>query len=197
MLRPKIEVIVDSKTTPPTTTAECVKCALCAEYHLNEKIKKRKASLVRAKSLRTTTITRTVETSEIKTNLKEVSGAITRGRGTFPIRGAIIIVKEEGHLSKDCPNKMYQSFQQRQQKIPPTQLHSMQAALDGPHISHRLLEAPSITTNARIFTMTKEEAIAETSTVVTGHILVNNQYANVLLEREPLTPLSLLLLLKD
>ncbi|GMN33421.1 hypothetical protein TIFTF001_046700 [Ficus carica] len=36
MLKPEIAVIVDSGTTPPTTTAECVKCALRAEYHLNK-----------------------------------------------------------------------------------------------------------------------------------------------------------------
>ncbi|GMN29464.1 hypothetical protein TIFTF001_047942 [Ficus carica] len=36
MLRPEIAVIVDSGTAPPTTTAECVKCALRAEYHLNK-----------------------------------------------------------------------------------------------------------------------------------------------------------------
>ncbi|GMN29116.1 hypothetical protein TIFTF001_044318 [Ficus carica] len=59
---------------------------------------------------------------------------------------------------------------------PPAQLHSMQTTLDGPHISQGRLEAPPLTTNARIFTMTKEEAAAETSTVV------NNQYANVLFD---------------
>ncbi|GMN65959.1 hypothetical protein TIFTF001_035023 [Ficus carica] len=37
MLRPEIAVIVNSGTAPPTTTAECVKCALRAEYHLNKK----------------------------------------------------------------------------------------------------------------------------------------------------------------
>ncbi|GMN23764.1 hypothetical protein TIFTF001_045810 [Ficus carica] len=36
MLRPEIAVIVDSGTALPTTTAECVKCALHAEYHLNK-----------------------------------------------------------------------------------------------------------------------------------------------------------------
>ncbi|GMN30449.1 hypothetical protein TIFTF001_049620 [Ficus carica] len=36
MLKPEIAVIVDSGTALPTTTAECVKCALRAEYHLNK-----------------------------------------------------------------------------------------------------------------------------------------------------------------
>ncbi|GMN64779.1 hypothetical protein TIFTF001_033853 [Ficus carica] len=36
MLRHEIAVIVDSGSAPPTTTAGCVKCALCAEYHLNK-----------------------------------------------------------------------------------------------------------------------------------------------------------------
>ena len=36
MMRPEIEVIVDGGTAPPTTTAEYVKCALHAKYHLNK-----------------------------------------------------------------------------------------------------------------------------------------------------------------
>ena len=58
----------------------------------------------------------------------------------------------------------------------------MQAAIDGPYISQGRLEAPPVTKNAKIFTMTKEEAIAGTSTVVTGQILVNNQHVNVLFD---------------
>ncbi|GMN52031.1 hypothetical protein TIFTF001_021177 [Ficus carica] len=36
MLRPEIAVIADNGTAPPTTTAECVKRALRAEYHPNK-----------------------------------------------------------------------------------------------------------------------------------------------------------------
>ena len=88
----------------------------------------------------------------------------------------------EGHLSMNCPNKTFKPFQQSQHRNPHAQLHSMHAALDGPPISQGRLEAPPPTTNARIFTMTKDEAIAETSSVVTGQILIDNQYANVLFD---------------
>ncbi|GMN22346.1 hypothetical protein TIFTF001_048981 [Ficus carica] len=36
----------------------------------------------------------------------------------------------EGHLSKDCPNKTYQPFQQRQQRNPPAQLHMPMRIVD-------------------------------------------------------------------
>ncbi|GMN61669.1 hypothetical protein TIFTF001_030771 [Ficus carica] len=88
----------------------------------------------------------------------------------------------EGQQSKNCPNKMYQPFRQSQSRNLLAQLHSIQAALDGPRISEGLLEAPPLTTNAKIFTMTKEEAAAEISTAVTGLILINNQYTNVLFD---------------
>ncbi|EXB28918.1 hypothetical protein L484_012677 [Morus notabilis] len=37
MLRPDIALIVDNGITLPTTTTECVKGALRAEYHLNKR----------------------------------------------------------------------------------------------------------------------------------------------------------------
>ncbi|XP_042467063.1 uncharacterized protein LOC122050201 [Zingiber officinale] len=57
----------------------------------------------------------------------------------------------------------------------------MQAALEGPQISQGRLEAPPVTTDARIFSITKEDA-ANASTVVTAEIIVFNQYATVLFD---------------
>ncbi|GMN68537.1 hypothetical protein TIFTF001_037598 [Ficus carica] len=74
---------------------------------------------------------------------------------------------------------MYQPFQQSQPRNLLAQLHSMQAALDGPRISEGLLEALPLTTNAKIFTMTKEEAAAEISTAVTGMDFLGQYNASI------------------
>ncbi|XP_074590053.1 uncharacterized protein LOC141845970 [Curcuma longa] len=71
------------------------------------------------------------------------------------------------HMTRSCPTR---ANQPQQQSNPygggPAQLHQMQTALEGPHINQGRLEAPSVTTNARVFAITKEEA-ANASTVVT------------------------------
>ncbi|GMN21901.1 hypothetical protein TIFTF001_050169 [Ficus carica] len=72
MLMPEIAVIVDSRTAPPTTIAECVKYALRAEYHLN---KRKKGQPLQSEVLgATSTTTRTVKISETKAGLEEVRG---------------------------------------------------------------------------------------------------------------------------
>lgn len=60
-------------------------------------------------------------------------------------------------------------------------LNNMQAAIEGPLIQQGRLEAPPPTTNARVYAITKDDA-AETSTVVTGQILIINQIANALFD---------------
>ncbi|GMN33110.1 hypothetical protein TIFTF001_041834 [Ficus carica] len=99
MLMPEIAVIVDSKTAPPTTTAECVKYALRAEYHLN---KRKKGQPLQSEVLgATSTTTKTVKISETKAGLEEVRGTLTRERESFLIRGTRTTVKEEvDQLSK-------------------------------------------------------------------------------------------------
>ena len=57
----------------------------------------------------------------------------------------------------------------------------MYAALDGPQISQGRLEAPTANTNARIFSLTRED-VANASTVVTGQINILQHNATVLFD---------------
>ncbi|GMN27891.1 hypothetical protein TIFTF001_041095 [Ficus carica] len=133
-------------TAPPTTTAECVKCALRAEYHLN----KQKESQTRQNE-----VPKNNNNNQNRGNFGNQGKSLGGGQPAKQARNIPPCSKcgklhlgecrmgtnlcygcgHEGHLFKDCPNKNYQPFQQRQQRNPPAQLHSMQAALDGPHIS--------------------------------------------------------------
>ena len=85
-------------------------------------------------------------------------------------------------MAKQCPNKTSlpqpQSIQYGGQ---PAQLHQMQAALDGPHISQGRLEAPQVMTNARIYSLTRED-VTNASTVVTGQISILQQSTTVLFD---------------
>ncbi|GMN30211.1 hypothetical protein TIFTF001_041417 [Ficus carica] len=159
MLKPEIAVIVDSGTAPPTTTAECIKCALRADYHLN----KQKESQPRWDE-----VPKNNNNNQNRGNFgnqgKSQGGQwnINKRKGNFsnqrnhnnrqgggqPAKQARNIPPcskcgklhlgecrmgtnlcygygREGHLYKDCPNKTYQPFQQRQQRNPPAQLHMM------------------------------------------------------------------------
>ncbi|XP_074562767.1 uncharacterized protein LOC141819334 [Curcuma longa] len=57
----------------------------------------------------------------------------------------------------------------------------MPAALEGPQLNQGRLEAPPVVTNARVFSITKED-VANASTVVTGQIYVYSQFATTLFD---------------
>ncbi|GMN29817.1 hypothetical protein TIFTF001_047969 [Ficus carica] len=217
MLRPEIVVIVDSRTTPPTTTAECVRCVLRAEYHLNkQKNSQPRQSEVPKNNNNNNNQNRgnfgnqgrsqggqwnNNKRKENFFNQRNHNNCQAGGQPTKQAKNIPPCSKcgklhlgecrmgtnlyygcgHEGNLSKDCPNKTYQPFQQRQRRNPPAQLHSMQAVLEGLHIFQGRLEAPPLTTNVRIFTMTKEEAAVETSTVVTGYLESGIHYESMTL----------------
>ncbi|XP_074562797.1 uncharacterized protein LOC141819370, partial [Curcuma longa] len=89
---------------------------------------------------------------------------------------------QEGHLARACPNKFKAPQQQSAQYGgKPAQLHHMAAALEGPYLSQGRLEAPPVSTNARVFSLTKEEA-ASASTVVTGQVVIFQHLATVLFD---------------
>ncbi|XP_074562798.1 uncharacterized protein LOC141819374, partial [Curcuma longa] len=78
---------------------------------------------------------------------------------------------KEGHKAYACPNKIPGIISAA----------TATAALEGPHISQGRLEAPPVMTNARVFSITKED-VANASTVVTGQIIIYSQYANALFD---------------
>ncbi|XP_042380119.1 uncharacterized protein LOC121972529 [Zingiber officinale] len=86
----------------------------------------------------------------------------------------------EGHMARNCPTHIQTPQPQNvpNRGIPP-QLHLMQAALEGPQISQGRLEAPPVTTNARIHSLTREDGTSA-STVITGQIPIIGHYANML-----------------
>ncbi|XP_074561202.1 uncharacterized protein LOC141817462 [Curcuma longa] len=80
------------------------------------------------------------------------------------------ICGKEGHFARGCPTAAKAPQQQYiQHQGAPPQLHQMQAAIDGTHICQGQLEVPPATTNARVFSLTKED-VATASTVVTDMI---------------------------
>ncbi|KAL5549395.1 hypothetical protein UlMin_004626 [Ulmus minor] len=79
---------------------------------------------------------------------------------------------KEGHYSRNCPR------------------NTGSGAQPGNNNSQLLIEGPSPGTNARVFTMTKQEAEAEPSTVVSGQLIVASIPAYVLIDSVIFEPMG-------
>ncbi|XP_074556487.1 uncharacterized protein LOC141812357 [Curcuma longa] len=187
MLRPEIALNVAGGINKPQTAEELFSSALSTEHYLNN-IDQQKKARSEGKSQAQLGDQKTQSTGEGNYNGKRKrwnnskdgpvnkqpkytscakcggshSGECLQGTNKCFTCGV------EGHKARACPNKFQAPPQQQMQsQNAPAQLHYMQSTLEGPHIGQGRLEAPPVATNARVFSLTKED-VANASTVVTG-----------------------------
>ncbi|XP_074579526.1 uncharacterized protein LOC141836013 [Curcuma longa] len=204
MLRPEIALNVASGVHRPQTSEELVSSALITEHYLNS-MQQQKSAIVDSKGQGSSG---TQKPQGHNSNWKgknqgkrkqwnNPKGEPANKQAKYPTcstcgRQHLGVCRkgtrgcyncgQEGHMAKHCPTKnSLPTPQPTQYGGKPAQLHQMQAALDGPHISQGRLEAPSATTNARVFSLTRED-VANASTVVTGQICILQQNATVLFD---------------
>ncbi|XP_074570599.1 uncharacterized protein LOC141827277 [Curcuma longa] len=199
MLRPEIAMNVAGGVNKPQTSEELVSSALVTEHYLNS-IKQQKKPSAEVKTEHKGHFNKGhVRKDKRKWNNAKGGPANKKPKFTTCAKcgrlhpgeclvgtNKCFICGVEGHKAQFCPKKFQAPSQQppqqqMQYQKPPAQLHYMQAALDGPQISQGRLEAPPATTNARVFSMTKED-VANASTVVTGQIFIYSQYATALFD---------------
>ncbi|XP_074559874.1 uncharacterized protein LOC141815910, partial [Curcuma longa] len=201
MLRPEIAMNVAGGVTKPQTTEELISGALATEHYLNG-IKKQKKAPTDVKTENRNQPTGNQNRKDKKKWNKSKGGPANKKPKYNPCAkcgknhpgecrlgtNKCFTCGKEGHKAQACPTKSQKSqasSQQPQQQLQyqkaPAQLHYMQAALEGPQISQGRLEAPPAMTNARVFSITRED-VANASTVVTGQIFIYSQYANALFD---------------
>ncbi|XP_074570600.1 uncharacterized protein LOC141827279 [Curcuma longa] len=183
MLRPEIAMNVAGGVNKPQTSEELVSSALVTEHYLNS-IKQQKKAPTEVKTENKSHYNRG-HVRKDKRKWNNAKGGLANKKPKYttcakcgkPHSGECLVGTNkcficgvEGHKAQFCPTKFQASSQQPQQQMQyqkaPGQLHYMQAALEGPQISQGRLEAPPVTTNARVFSLTKED-VANASTVVT------------------------------
>ncbi|GMN22409.1 hypothetical protein TIFTF001_043511 [Ficus carica] len=93
---------------------------------------------------------------------------------------ACYLCGKEGHFAKNCTLSTQGQNPSYPSRNPNSQLHAVQAKLEGPSIAQGRLEAPE--PQARIYAYTKGDAEAGTSHVVTGQISIATFDAIVLFD---------------
>ncbi|XP_074560800.1 uncharacterized protein LOC141816986 [Curcuma longa] len=193
MLRPEIAMNVAGGVTKPQTTEELISGALATEHYLNG-IKKQKKAPTEVKTENKNQPTGNHNRKDKKRWNKSKGGPANKKPKLNPCAkcgknhpgecrlgtNKCFICGKEGHKAHACPTKSQKSqasSQQPQQQLQyqkaPAQLHYMPAVLEGPQISQGRLEAPPAMTNARVFSITRED-VANASTVVTDEDTLTN-----------------------
>ncbi|XP_074559868.1 uncharacterized protein LOC141815899 [Curcuma longa] len=198
MLRPEIAMNVAGGVNKPQTTEELFSSALVTEHYLNS-IKQQKKTPTENKTENKNHSNGGHNRKDKKKWNNSKGGSANKKPKYTPCTkcgkphpgecrlgtNKCFTCGVEGHKAQACPTKSQASSQQPQQQLQyqkaPAQLHYMQAALEGPQISQGRLEAPPVMTNARVFSITRED-VANASTVVTGQIFIYSQYATALFD---------------
>ncbi|KAL5574406.1 hypothetical protein UlMin_024003 [Ulmus minor] len=153
MFCPGIATIADAGDHGPQTVAKCIDRALRVEFCEKENLREQPSN------------------SQPNNNYARNNNKYQNDRGRENNQGKFGFNRNdktkgnsEGHCSKNCTKNTGSGTQQ------------------GNNSSQLLNEGPSPRTNARVFTMTKQEAEAEHSTVVSGQLIVASIPAYVLID---------------
>ncbi|XP_074576215.1 uncharacterized protein LOC141832651 [Curcuma longa] len=183
MLRPEIAMNVAGGVNKPQTTEELISGALTTEHYLNS-MKQQKKTPTEVKTENKNHFHGGHNRKDKKKWNKSKGGSANKKPKYTPCAkcgkphpgecrlgtNKCFICGKEGHKAQACPTKFQAASQQPQPQMQyqkaPASLHYMQSTLEGPHIGQGRLEAPPVMTNARVFSLTKED-VANASTVVT------------------------------